>query len=29
MVDKDLVLRYEWKISFPDSPMLHSFKHHQ
>jgi hypothetical protein len=29
MVEKDLILKYEWKISFPESPMLHSFKHHQ
>lgn len=24
---RDIILIYEWKISFPDSPMLHSFKH--
>lgn len=24
---KDVILIYDWKISFPDSPMLHSFKH--
>lgn len=29
MQGKDIVLLYDWKISFPDSPMLHSFKHSQ
>lgn len=24
---RDVCLTYEWKISFPQSPMLHSFKH--
>lgn len=24
-----LSLTYEWKVSFPESPMLHSFKHHE
>lgn len=29
MEGKDVVLNYEWKVCFPDSPMLHSFKHSQ
>lgn len=24
---RDVVLSYEWKVCFPDTPMLHSFKH--
>lgn len=28
MVERELVFRFDWKISFPESPMLHSFKHH-
>lgn len=27
MQGKDIVLTYDWKISFPESPMLHSFKY--
>jgi hypothetical protein len=27
MEGKNIVLIYEWKICFPDSPMLRSFKH--
>jgi hypothetical protein len=29
MQGKDIVLNYDWKISFPDSPMLHSFKYNE
>lgn len=29
MEGKDVVLGYEWKVCFPDTPMLHSFKHNQ
>ena len=29
MVDKELIFRYKWKVSFPESQMLHSFRHEQ
>lgn len=29
MQGKDVVLSYEWKVCFPDTPLLHSFKHNQ
>jgi hypothetical protein len=29
LVDKDLIFKYKWKVSFPESQMLHSFRHEQ
>ena len=29
MVDRELIFKYKWKVSFPESQMLHSFRHEQ
>lgn len=29
LVEKDLIFRYKWKVSFPESQMLHSFRHEE
>ena len=28
-VEKDLIFKYKWKVSFPESQMLHSFRHEE